>query len=296
MLIGRGLLPVSPGPSPRVSLELVHSGASAASKAHEPKAGRSAFAQYPKEVVFQKAGKPTVDAAGREKTDPSFIKPVRVQDLYEHNKFYMLYEDIVSSVFRWWTIGYLKVVLLWFVWMGTGTAFYAVRNGLGWAKGFYMMINVGYSIGWGYPTEVDRRGLWFSVFNVFVGATAISYGLRLFAQSVLSESKSWYAIALYERTMADMSVSRTTKMIEYTKTHSKKLLTISVFIIWVMAMVWWSSRTFQKWKIVQGVYFAVSSLSTGGMFPIPEGASDESYITGENSSCIDNVPSFSSVT
>jgi hypothetical protein len=37
---------------------------------------------------------------------------------------------------------YIPPFVLWAAWMFTGTAYYAVRNNLGWAKGFYMAVNV----------------------------------------------------------------------------------------------------------------------------------------------------------
>lgn len=37
---------------------------------------------------------------------------------------------------------------LWFIWLTTGTIFYSYDLDIGWAKGFYMAVNVGYSIGW----------------------------------------------------------------------------------------------------------------------------------------------------
>jgi hypothetical protein len=37
--------------------------------------------------------------------------------------------------------------IAWALWVSFGTIFYAIHTKLGWAKGFYMAINVGYSIG-----------------------------------------------------------------------------------------------------------------------------------------------------
>jgi hypothetical protein len=139
----------------------------------------------------------------------------------------------------------------------------------------YLMFNRG------YPLEKNYDMIWFSIFNIFVGATALSYCLRVFAISVMSDSKSWYAVAMYERTMLDENVSRWKKIKEASKTHKKKLVSISLFIVWVMAGVTWSTYVFDRWKFVQGLYFAVSSLSTGGMYPVPRGASDSCYIIGK---------------
>ncbi len=87
---------------------------------------------------------------------------------------------------------YVKVFIAWFVWLFSATVVYAIRNDLGWGQGFYMAVNVGYSIGWGYPLEKDNKLLWYSIFHVLVGASAVAASLAFFAQSVVSSSKEWY--------------------------------------------------------------------------------------------------------
>ena len=42
----------------------------------------------------------------------------------------------------------VKLFLVWVVWLIVGAAFYAYVLDVGWAKGFYHAISVGYSIGW----------------------------------------------------------------------------------------------------------------------------------------------------
>lgn len=179
-----------------------------------------------------------------------------------------------------WHHGYLKAVILWVVWLVSGTVFYAIRNELGWGQGFYMMINVGYSIGWGYPIEIDRHCMWFSAMNVLVGATALSFALKLFAEGLLEKAKDWYAIALYESKMADRDIPWYIKTREWCWAKREELFIIAFFVLWVCLMVVWSTQTYTDWMIVQGIYFAVSSLSTGGMYPIPMGTADFNYVIG----------------
>lgn len=211
----------------------------------------------------------------------SVIAPVSIQhELMNYRRTEFLEVSLCQDLYRMWSIGYLKVFLFWTTWMAIGTTFYAIRNDLGWKKGFYMMINVGYSIGWGYPIETDRKGLWFSIMNVFVGAMALSYFLRVFAITVMSDSKSWYAKALYERKMLDTSISIWEKIKEVTKNHRKKLINIGIFFLWVCIGVCWSTYVFDGWMFVEGLYFTVSSLSTGGLYPIPQDASDNAYVIG----------------
>ena len=58
----------------------------------------------------------------------------------------------------------VKLFCLWVGWLLVGTIFYANKTDFGWAKGFYMAVNVGYSIGWGYPVEPNDKVIWFSIF------------------------------------------------------------------------------------------------------------------------------------
>ena len=41
----------------------------------------------------------------------------------------------------------VKLFLVWLIWLLVGAAFYAYVLDVGWAKGFYHAISVGYSIG-----------------------------------------------------------------------------------------------------------------------------------------------------
>ena len=189
-----------------------------------------------------------------------------------------LYKSILLPLYkRKW----LRVFLIWLCWITSGTVFYSIRGSLGWAHGFYMMVNVGYSIGWGYPIEKDYACMWYSVFNVLIGATLLSFALREFAESVVAQSKSWYEKALYESTMNDQSVPWYEKVWQYCLANKKKLQSIIVFVAWVCSMTFWACRTFDNWLIVDGLYFAVSSLSTGGLWAIPQDATDESYVIGK---------------
>lgn len=80
------------------------------------------------------------------------------------------------------------------VWLFIGTLFYSYSMNLGWSKGFYMAVNVGYSIGWGYPSEFSDESRVFSTFYVLVGASAVAASLGYFAQAMIDSSKRWYAV------------------------------------------------------------------------------------------------------
>lgn len=50
------------------------------------------------------------------------------------------HHDIIKHV-------YFRPLIAWILWIITGTVFYSYDGELGWSKGFYMAVNVGYSIG-----------------------------------------------------------------------------------------------------------------------------------------------------
>ncbi len=86
--------------------------------------------------------------------------------------------EYLSGFYHHW-----KVLVLWFTWLSIGTVFYSVQNKLGWSKGFYMAVNVGYSIGWGYPVEISDKNIVFSILYVLIGASAVAAALGFFADS-----------------------------------------------------------------------------------------------------------------
>lgn len=137
---------------------------------------------------------------------------------------------------------------------------------LGWSKGFYMAVNVGYSIGWGYPSENSNGSRVFSTFYVLVGSSAVAASLGYFAQSMIASSKNWYAKALTEQKFK--SASSLEKCIYWAKMNESALQIIAMWFVWIVAMITFSLCTV-KWNFSEALYFAVSSLSTGGLWAIP---------------------------
>lgn len=137
---------------------------------------------------------------------------------------------------------------------------------LGWSKGFYMAVNVGYSIGWGYPSENSNGSRVFSTFYVLIGSSAVAASLGYFAQSMIASSKNWYAKALTEQKFKNASDLE--KCIYWAKMNEGALQIIGMWFVWIVSMIIFSLCTV-KWNFSQALYFAVSSLSTGGLWAIP---------------------------
>jgi hypothetical protein len=211
----------------------------------------------------------------------SDIGAVNIDTLINFDNRFDFVFSIIDDIRKHWTGGYLKAYVIWIIWMVSGTVFYAIRNELGWAKGFYMMVNVGYSIGWGYPVEIDYKVCWYSTINVLFGAVCLSFALSVFTNSITKKSKEWYVTALHQEVLNDPSATWTSKLWHYCLANKKPLLTILAFVVYIFIMVIWALATFShRWVFIDALYWAISSLSTGGMWPIPQDASDTSFVIG----------------
>lgn len=152
-----------------------------------------------------------------------------------------------------------------------GSVYYAYALDLGWSKGFYMAVNVGYSIGWGYPAEDSNGSRVFSTFYVLVGASAVAASLGFFAQSMIDSSKDWYASALNEEEMKSASWKGRAKL--WIKMNEGALKVIATWLLWIVILIVFSLSTV-KWNFTEALYFAVASLSTGGLWAIPSDSPD----------------------
>ncbi len=164
--------------------------------------------------------------------------------------------------------------------MVTGTAFYAYEQDLGWSRGLYMAVNVGYSIGWGYPLETTDLARTFSTVYVLIGASAVAASLGYFASSMIASSKNWYVNALNHHHYK--SSTALDKFIFWVKLNEGPLKIVSLWVFWILSMVTFSMCTV-KWSFGQALYFAVSSLSTGGLWAIPTESPDWYFGIGEHS-------------
>ena len=156
---------------------------------------------------------------------------------------------------------------VWFVWLVTGTVYYATELDLGFARGFYMAVNVGYSIGWGDITTPELGSQWFSCFYVMIGASFVGAALGFFAEGVVAASDNWYTnckvSAQYEAALkaTHNPFYRAWKWCVF---HWNELRAIVLWLIFVFSATIGACVT-QDWPFITGLYFAVSSISTGGL-------------------------------
>jgi hypothetical protein len=141
-----------------------------------------------------------------------------------------------------------------------------------------MAVNVGYSIGWGYPAEDTINTRVFSIFYVLIGASGVAACLGYFAQSMIDSSKNWYANALMQEKYQKASKLGKWKLWFHQQIRSLKI--VILWVVWIALMIIFSMSTVQ-WNFTSALYFAVSSLSTGGNWAIPSDSPDWYFAVGK---------------
>ena len=145
------------------------------------------------------------------------------------------------------------------------------RN-LGFAKGFYHAVNIGYSIGWGYPSEeYFENYIWFSSAYVIVGASLVAVALGFFADKIVEDADNWFTNLLqHEEYKLNVSKEKPihTRILAWMKFNIETVRAISLWIIWILLMIMYSMVQV-GWSFREAQYFAISSCSTGGHWGIP---------------------------
>ena len=165
-----------------------------------------------------------------------------------------------------------KLILLWFVWLLVGTCFYIVVLELNIAEGFYMAVNIGYSIGFGdIKEDGELISQIFSTFYVLVGASFVGAALGIFAEHIVADKDKWYEkekdSLIYQEQIKDCN---TISKIWYFYLHKREKF--RPVLLWIVSVI---IATFAAWKSNEefgfgnSVYFAVSALSTGGHYALP---------------------------
>lgn len=150
--------------------------------------------------------------------------------------------------------------LLWAMWMIVGTVFYSIGDKFGWQRGFYLAVNVGYAIGWGYPLDPTRESQWFSTFFVIVGSCLCAYTAGCFL--VLITKPSWPTMSTEETGIIQI-------LWNFASCFRIQIGIISFFMIWIFIMQMWALFSIPGWMFIDSLYFAISSCSSGGLIAIP---------------------------
>lgn len=173
--------------------------------------------------------------------------------------------------------------ILWFLWLLIGSIFYGYHpdsfttpdgeepNELGFLKGFYMAVNIGYSIGWGDFVETTTGARVFSTIYVIIGASFVAVALGFFADKVTVDNDNWFEnvkqLQEYEANTASHNPPLT-RISAFYVYHKEKFHSLAYWLFWIAIMIFYSMIE-EDWKFNEALYFAVSSCSTGGHWSLP---------------------------
>lgn len=176
--------------------------------------------------------------------------------------------------------------VLWLAWLLLGTLFFAYAPDieLGGAKGFYMALNIGYSIGFGYPSEESNNYLYFSSLYVMIGASFVGAALGFFADRISKDGDSWFTKMEQqkdaEQAMLDKRSRIRGKIQVFWLRYSSALKPLSVWGLFVITLIVYSMKLI-GWPFREAQYFAITALSTGGHWSIPNDSPDWMFaVTG----------------
>ena len=208
---------------------------------------------------------------------------------------------------------YVQAFLVWLLWLLAAALFYCLKMNLSFYRGFYMSVNVGYAIYW-TQEETDGIEKTFSILHIIVGQIIVSFALAAFAHTLTNSSKEWYTAesekaeastpskfnllqmqksmrwtsstfveddeSFSERshlipikTMIFGHMKVVAKRIHYFYTQNKVHFFLLLYVVFGVV---WSSLTVQ-WPLIEGLYFTITSLSTGGIWSIPDDSKDIMY-------------------
>ncbi|CAB9504789.1 expressed unknown protein [Seminavis robusta] len=164
---------------------------------------------------------------------------------------------------------------LFIAWLLTGTLFYSYAPdfGLGFIKGFYMAINIGYSIGFGYPIDPNTRSIWFSIFYVLIGSSFVGVALGFFAEKITEDSETWFSRLQDQKKIEDFILLGKTRW--RGRIHAflyRQRAAIRAVLVWLALVVVLVIISLYGvgWTFKEGLYFSISTLSTGGHWMIPQ--------------------------
>jgi hypothetical protein len=212
-----------------------------------------------------------------------FLESAKKQSEQQFSKITERANPIILFIQRQWEDGPLEAFLLWILWIIAGTLFYANVLFYGdYDKGFYYSVNVGYSIGWGVFHDNTAGCKVFSMFYLLIGALFVSRYVAYLLENAIAEKEN-----VYEQYILRSHLLKTNKYANSNKSLSEiyvwiimnnnKLLVIYLWLVfWAFGVVW-SCASF-GWPLVDGCYFSLSTMSTGGLWGIPQSAVSGDFI------------------
>ena len=162
-------------------------------------------------------------------------------------------------------------------WILVGTMFYhfyglkGVKEGVVPTVGmaFYYAVQSGYSVGFGLLAEVSEWAQLYTICHVLFGAGVIAGALSMFTAHIVLESEEMRTKILNGCVMNDKNADGKVQIHEdwrgYLNLQYNRFRGLILFALWVVLGTIFACF---KWKqpVITGLYFAITSLSTAGLF------------------------------
>jgi hypothetical protein len=147
-----------------------------------------------------------------------------------------------------------------------------------------MAVNIGYSIGFGDISEAGELGSqWFSTVYVLIGASFVGAALGIFAEHIVASKDNWYEQEKdeleYQESIKDCPCH--VRVLKFMMHHKMDFQPIVLWVVFVAMATLAAWNTNEEFNFINSLYFAVSSLSTGGHYSLPGGNREWVYgLTG----------------
>jgi hypothetical protein len=109
---------------------------------------------------------------------------------------------------------------------------------------------------------------------LLIGASMVAAALSIFASSAVAKSHSWYQDLLKEEEKNSVDATLYTKLKDVVMLNIESIKVIGSWFLMIIILTVWSLSSINQWSFAEALYFAVSSLSTGGLFAIPNESPD----------------------
>eukprot|EP00602_Paraphysomonas_sp_CaronLab_P009560 CAMPEP_0185020120 /NCGR_PEP_ID=MMETSP1103-20130426/2725_1 /TAXON_ID=36769 /ORGANISM="Paraphysomonas bandaiensis, Strain Caron Lab Isolate" /LENGTH=787 /DNA_ID=CAMNT_0027550835 /DNA_START=268 /DNA_END=2631 /DNA_ORIENTATION=- len=175
---------------------------------------------------------------------------------------------------------YALSFISWVTWLAVGTLFFSIHDDLFLSKAFFTSVSFGYGIFW-TPIPHNLASSIFVRVHFAVGVAAIGGIMAVFAKSLADAKSKWYVDAMKKQAM---EAARKTEgywddivaSIEY---YGPKFQIHILFILWFAVGVLWG-WVCVDWPLLNGVYFSMSAMATGGLWPIPDDSPEWHFLFG----------------
>jgi len=182
-----------------------------------------------------------------------------------------------------------QALLLWVMWLVSGTLFFWLKDGISFIKAFYQSVNTGYGVFMTKPI-MNATGHAYMLLHVIAGTMIVSGSLTLLATHLnyMKQKRQIKSLRILktdniipgEGGSADKSnqqggdaLSLSTRIKIFILDHQLHLC----FLCVVVTCSLWSSLILD-WSLLDGLYFTVSLLSTGGQVSLPEASPDSHFL------------------